>query len=498
MENIFTNFLAVFRLGNLIILSLGTFIGIIFGALPGFTAGMGIAVLIPLTFNMDALTGLLLLAGVYNGAIYGGSISAILLHTPGTPAAAATAIDGFALTQKGQSDIALSMAVTASAFGGIVSTIVLLFVAPPLAELSLKFGPPEFFLLAIFGLTIIASLSEGGFLKGAISGIIGLLVATIGLDPIYAFQRFTFNNSNLLDGVSYVPALIGLFAISQVFIMSETREDLFIKGDITVNRRKRIFVFPNTKPLIKTFIRSSIIGTFIGMLPGAGTSIASFLGYNEAKRASKYPERFGKGEIEGVAAAEVANNAVTGGSLIPLLTLGIPGNSVTAILLGGLMIQGLRPGYELFTVFSHITYPFIWGLMLSNVIMFFMGTFLSYFFAKIIKLKKSVLIVGISVFAIIGTYAINNNIFDLWVALIFGIAGYILRKTGFNVVAVVLGIILGPIAEAGIKRSLVITGNSFIRLFFYMINRPICLVMIALILLSIITQFIRERKMLKK
>jgi putative tricarboxylic transport membrane protein len=493
IENIFYSFLTVFQLKNLLLLSSGTFIGIIFGALPGFTAGMGVAVLIPLTFGMDPISGLLLLAGVYNGAIYGGSITAILLHTPGTPAAAATVIDGYEMTKKGKAAEALRVAVTASAFGGIFSAILLLLIAPPLANIALKFGPPEYFLLAVFGLTIIASLSTGSFLKAIISGIFGLFIGAVGLDPILSYPRFTFGSPYLLDGVSYVPALIGLFALSQVFIMVEKGGIFVEKEDKIIHAVKgRLFCsLSEIKPLLKTFFRSSVIGTFIGMLPGAGASIASFLGYSEAKRTSKHPEKFGTGIGEGVAACEAANNAVTGGSLIPLLTLGIPGNSVTAILLGGLMIHGLRPGFELFTEFSNIIYPFILGLLFGNIIMFFMGTFFAQFFAKIAKLPKSILVSGICVFAIMGAYAINSSTFDIWILLIFGALGYVFRKAGFSTIAVVLGIILGPIAETGIKQSLMLGRGHIIT---YFLTRPICVILIILIVLSLITQYIKEGK----
>lgn len=493
IENIFYSFLTVFQLNNLLLLSAGTFIGIIFGALPGFTAGMGVAVLIPLTFGMDPVSGLLLLAGVYNGAIYGGSITAILFHTPGTPAAAATAIDGYKMTKKGEASKALRIAVTASAFGGIFSAILLLLIAPPLANIALKFGPPEYFLLAIFGLTVIASLSTGSFLKSIISGFFGLFIGAVGLDPILSYPRFTFSSPYLLDGVSYVPALIGLFALSQVFVMIENG-NVFIekKEKITHIIKGRLFcTLSEIKPLLKTFFRSSVIGTFIGMLPGAGASIASFLSYNEAKRASKHSDKFGTGISEGVAACEAANNAVTGGSLIPLLTLGIPGNSVTAILLGGLMIHGLRPGFELFTEFSNIIYPFIIGLLFGNVIMFFMGTFFAQFFAKIALLSKSILVVGICVFAVMGAYAINSSTFDIWILLIFGALGYVFRKAGFSTIAVVLGIILGPIAETGLKQSLMLGRGHIIT---YFLTRPISIILITFIVISIITQFIKERK----
>lgn len=500
ISNIFNNFLIVLQPINLVFLSAGTFMGIIFGALPGFTAGMGVAVLIPITFGMNPIAGLLLLAGVYNGAIYGGSITAIMLHTPGTPGAAATAIDGHEMTKKGKGAEALRIAVTSSMIGGIFSAICLLLIAPPLASIALKFGPPEYFLLAVFGLTIIASLGTGSFIKSITAGILGLFLGAWGMDPILAFPRFTFNNLFLLEGISYIPALIGLFGLSQVFIMLESKGTIATGLDFSkdeadfLSQFKIDKIFMNLselKPLFKTIFRSSIIGTYIGMLPGAGASIASFLGYSEAKRNSKKPEDFGTGIGEGVAASEAANNAVTGGSLIPLLTLGIPGNSVTAILLGGLMIHGLRPGHQLFTTFSGIIYPFILGLLFGNVIMFFMGSFLAPFFARIARVKKSILAVGICIFATLGSYAINQAIFDIWVLIIFGVLGYILRKTGFSVVSIVLGIILGPLAESGIKQSFLLSKGKVIS---YFLGRPICLILICFIIASILTQVLKTKK----
>lgn len=483
------------NLSNLLIAFFGTALGIAFGALPGFTAAMGVAVLIPLTFGMNPVTGLILLAAVYCGAIYGGSITAILLHTPGTPAAAATAMDGYAMTKQGRAGEALMEAVTASFWGGIISALALLFIAPSLAKAALRFGPPEYFMLAVFGLTIIVTLTSKSLIKGMISGIIGLLFGSFGMDPLLAFPRYTFGQSSLLTGISLVPALIGLFSISQVFIMIMEGNQQIVEVDTSKIKNAK----PKLSDMVKypvTYIRSSIIGTFIGMLPGAGASIAAFIGYNEGRRFSKTPELYGTGHREAVASAEAANNGVTGGSLITVLTLGIPGNSTTAILLGGLMIQGLRPGNELFTVNAHIAYPFIIGLFIANIFMLFLGLYGAKYFANIVKAPINILIAVIFVLAVMGSFAIRNNIFDVYIMMIFGVIGYFMRIYNFDASPAVLGIILGPIAERALTQSIVLARGGNVALF--ILSRPICLLLAALVLISLIAPFITVNKFFKK
>jgi putative tricarboxylic transport membrane protein len=489
IENILMGIELAVTWQNLIIAFAGVIMGITFGALPGFTAAMGVAVLIPLTYGMNPVMGLILLAAVYCGAIYGGSITAILLHTPGTPAAAATAIDGYEMTKQGKASEALTEAICASFWGGIFSAFALLLIGPPLAKAALKFGPPEYFMLGVFGLTIIVTLTAKSLIKGIISGILGLIFGTVGMDPLLAFPRYTFGQPSLMTGVSLVPALIGLFSISQVLMMVAQKEQGIVQVDTSGIKGKK----PRLSDLYKypvTYIRSSIIGTFIGMLPGAGASIAAFLGYNEAKRFSKTPEKFGTGLREAVGAAEAANNGVTGGSLITLLTLGIPGNSVTAILLGGLMIQGLRPGNELFTTNARITYPFLIGLFIANIFMLLVGLFGSRHFAHVVKTPVNILATVIIVLGVMGSYAINNNMFDVYVMMFFGLLGYLMRTNGFDTAPVVLGIILGPIAEKGLTQSFVLArGESIIKLF---LSRPITLVLIVLIIISLATPFVQE------
>ncbi len=318
----------------------GTIVGIIVGAMPGLTATMAVALLIPVTFGMPPLTGLALMGGVYCGGMYGGAISSILLSTPGTPAAAATAFDGYPMTKQGKGGTAITVATWASFWGGIFSTVALLLMAPALAHFSLRFGPPEYFVLAVMGLSSIVTLTKGSMVKGLMSGFLGLVLATIGMDPISGYMRFTFNSIDLFDGIPFMPALIGLFSVSQILdLTAETHIVEDLTDTIATIKRSRL-----PKGLSSTIAKGSVIGTIVGMLPGAGATIAAFISYNFAKQSSRDSDTFGKGNPKGVAASESANNGCVGGSLIPLLTLGIPGNSVAAALMGGLLIQGLIPG----------------------------------------------------------------------------------------------------------------------------------------------------------
>jgi len=494
LEKILLGISLVINFKILIMILVGTILGITFGALPGFTASMGVAVLIPLTFGMKPVVGLALLGAVYCGAIYGGSITAILIATPGTPAAAATVLDGYEMTKQGKSGEALIEATTASFWGGIISALALLFIGPALANAALKFGPPEYFMLAVFGLTIIITLTTKSILKGIISGIFGLLIGSIGMDPLLGYPRFIFGETNLLTGISLVPALIGLYSMTQVFMLIIEGNTQIVEVDVS----KVKTVKPTWKDLIRypvTYIRSGLIGTFVGALPAAGASIAAFIGYNEGKRFSRTPEKYGTGHREAIASAEAANNGVTGGSLITMLTLGIPGNSTTAILLGGIMIQGLRPGNELFTTNAHISYPFIISLFLANFAMLIIGLYGAKYFANIAKTPVNILATIIITLGVMGSYAINNSMFDVGIMLAFGLFGYLLKTNNFEASPIVLGMILGPIAESGLTQSRVLArGGSLIG---YFLGRPICLVLGILTLVSLLTPLIRDSVYIK-
>lgn len=487
MSDIVYGLVNAFSLLNLFAALASTAVGIIVGALPGLSAAMGVALLIPITFGMPADTALIALAGVYCGAIYGGSISAILLHTPGTSSAAATAIDGYQLTLQGKAGKALATATIASFIGGVLSTIALYTLSPLLAKLALKFGPTEYFWLSIFGLTIIAGVSSDSMLKGLISGALGLVISTIGMDPMLGIPRFTFGATSLLEGLPFTATLIGLFSMSQVLVLSEKKLKEMEKPKAVTD--KVLLSWEEIKTILPISLYSTLIGTVVGILPGAGGTIASFMGYNEAKRFSKNKELFGKGSIEGIAGAEAANNAVTGGSLIPTLTLGIPGNSVTAILLGGLIIQGLKPGPDLFTVHGKITYTFFAGFAIVNVFMLLLGLFGVRFFAKIAGVKDSILIPIIFSLSVVGSFAINNRMSDVWVMFIFGIIGYFAKKFNLNSAAIVLALILGPIGETGLRRTLIMNKGSYASLF----NSTISWVLIIVSVLSLLSPIVMAK-----
>ncbi|GKX29685.1 C4-dicarboxylate ABC transporter permease [Vallitalea longa] len=461
--------------------------GIAIGSLPGLTATMGVALLLPLTFGMDTVSGILMLLGIYIGAIYGGSISAILLRTPGTPAAAATALDGFELAKKGEAGRALGISTISSFGGGIVSTIMLILISPQLAKLALKFSAPEYFALAMFGLSIISSIAGKSMVKGLIAGVVGLLISMIGIDSITGYPRFTYGNINMLNGLSFIPIMIGLFAFSQAFL---SIEDMLKKVKVKQKITRILPTMSDIKRIKFTVLRSGIIGTFTGIIPGAGADIGAFISYNEAKRFSKHPEKFGTGHIEGIAAPEAGNNGVTGGAMVPLLTLGIPGDAVAAIMLGALMMKGLQPGPLLFKEQGELVYTIFVGLIVANIGMLVLGLLGIRFFTKIVSIPKYVLTPVIFVLCIIGSYAINNNFFDVVVMFVCGIIGYFMSKFDFPASPVVLALILGPMAESQLRRSLVMSqGNASI-----LFTRPISAVLLVLAFITLCTPIFKQIK----
>lgn len=475
--DIFSYILNVFRPECLWVIFVGVFGGTVIGALPGLTATMGVALLIPLTFGMEPVLGLNMLIGIFIGGIYGGCISSILVKTPGTPASAATVLDGYPLAQKGQAVKALGMATMASGVGGIFSCIILAFMAPMLAGVALKFGPAEYFSLACFGLAIIASLSSD-ILKGLIIGCFGMLLSTIGSDPIGGVLRFTFGASGLADGIAFIPALIGLFAISEVLVQIER---VFEKNIVNVTLKGSIPTMRELASCWKSLLRGSLIGTFIGIVPGTGSGTASWISYSEAKRTSKHPETFGTGEIEGIAATESANNAVCGGALVPLLALGIPGDAVTAVLVGGLMIQGLAPGPMLFTERPDVVIGIFTGSFVANIFMILVGLLGIRLFAQVLRVPKRLLIMAIVLFCLLGAYSINMNVADLYTMLIFGVIGYFLQKFDFSLPAVCISLILGPIAEENLRLAYVANQGDLSVL----ITKPISAFFIALTIFSL-------------
>ncbi len=472
---------------NILAMFAATVVGVTIGCLPGLSAAMGVALLLPVTFGMDPATGLIVLGGIYCGAIFGGSISAILIHTPGTPASAATAIEGYQLTLRGQAAKALTVACFASFCGGLLSCLSLYFFSPVLAQLAMKFKSPEYFWLSLFGLTIIAGVSSKSILKGLMSGVFGLLLSTIGMDPMEGVPRFMFGQSTLYNGINTTCALIGLFSMSQVLILAEKK--IVERANASAFKDKFGLSMAEIKKISPTIIRSWLIGNIVGILPGAGASIACFMGYNEARRFSKHKEEFGKGSIEGVAGSESANNAVTGGSLIPTLTLGIPGESVTAVLMGGLIIHGLQPGPELFTTYAGMTYTFFAGFVLVQFFMLGIGLLGCKGFARISRLSDAILIPSIFLLCVVGSYAIHNNFVEVVIMMIFGVIGYLARKFDLNAAAIVLGLILGPIGEKGLRRSLLISDGDPSILF----STPICWVLIILCIVGVLSPLLMSK-----
>ena len=486
VSNIFLGISNLFAsLDNFRFINRGRALGIVFGAIPGLSATMGVALLLPITFGMEPVPGILLLLGIYCGGCYGGSISAILIKTPGTPAAAATVLDGYPLTQQGHAGKALQMAVIASTFGGIISTIMLLFLAPAIAKFAIKFGPAEFFALSLFGLSIIANVSGKSLFKGIIAGCIGMFFGMVGLDPIEIVPRLTFGSLQLAAGINIVPALIGLFAVSEILNKIHSGE---FQNKAKLDFIKEKVTWSETKASLGTFIKSGIIGTFIGAVPGTGAATASFISYNEAKRVSKTPEVFGTGCLDGIAAAESGNNGVTGATLIPLLTLGIPGDTVTAIMLGALTMQGLTPGPNLFQNQAAIVYTIIIGLFFVNIFMFIQASVFIKGFVNITRIPTNFLLPILIVLCYIGGFSIKNSVFDCYLIMAFALLGYIIGKMKLPVTPMLLGIILEPIAENGMRQAMIMSGGS-ISIFF---TRPISCVFIIITVCSVAFTIYKE------
>lgn len=474
---------------NFLAIVFGVLAGICVGAMPGLSATMAISVLIPFTFGLDPLVALGLMAGIYNGAMYGGAIPAVLLKIPGTPAAVATTFDGFPMAQQGRGGEALQVAVVSSAIGGIASALSLMLLAPPLAQVTLLFGPAEMFWIAVVGLLSIVFLLGGNLLKGLVAACFGILVSLVGTDTVNGTDRFTFGFFELLDGIHIVVLLVGLYAMPPVVDLLQTQLDTS-QFKYNKDQTESIWVaIPKMFRFWKTWIKSSLIGIWIGILPGAGGSMAAFLSYNEAKRNSKNPNEWGKGEPEGVAAAETSNNADTAAALIPALTLGIPGTAVAAIMLGGLLIHGLQPGPMLFRESPDIVFGFMWQFLFGAILLIFLGGSLATnSFAQLLKLPRPLLGSLIVVLMFIGVYSINERMFDVYLMLIFGAIGIAFDKLKFPLPPVVLGLILGSFAEENLRLALTIgLGDWGI-----LTKSNTSLVLISLVVLVVMTPLIKK------
>ena len=475
-----TNFAAVI---------IGVIAGIVVGAMPGLSATMAISVLVPFTFGLEPLVALGLMAGIYNGAMYGGAIPAVLLRIPGTPAAVATTFDGYPMAQKGEGGFALQVAVISSAIGGIASAFALMLLAPPLSKVTLLFGPSEVFWVAVFGLASIIFLLGGNPVKGLISAFFGVFVSVIGSDPIYGNDRFTFGQLEILDGIHIVILLVGLYALPPVVDLLET--PLKTGVDNSKLGTESIWkALPRMKGYWKTWLRGSAIGIWIGILPGAGGSMAAFMSYNEARRSSTNPEVWGEGEPEGVAAAEVANNADTASALIPALTLGIPGTAVAAVMLGGLLVHGLQPGPMLFRENPDIVFGFMWQFLFGAILLVLLGGSLATnSFAHLLNLPRPLLGSVIIVLMLIGVYSIHGRMFDVYLMLGFGAIGWVMDRLKFPLPPVVLGLILGGFAEENLRLALRIGRGDPMILFQNMTS----LILVALTIAVIIGPTLKKR-----
>lgn len=478
-ELMFTSYAAVFTPSILFMICVGTVAGIVIGALPGLTATMGVALLVPLTFGRPPLESLSMLMGIYCGAMYGGAISAILIRTPGTPAAAATVLEGYPMAKRGEAGRAMAMALFASFFGGVVGALIMTFASPFISSVALEFGPVEYFGLAIFGLSVIISISGRSLIKGMMSAFFGLLICTTGFDPISGYPRYTFGIVEMMEGPPFIPTLIGLFAVSEVF--NEVQKPGVVQ-QIKAKLDQYMPSWADIKYCFKELCRSSIIGTVIGAIPGAGGDIAAFISYGEAKRASKNPERYGHGEIEGLAASECANNSCSGGAMIPLLSLGVPGDAVTAVLLGAFVIQGLQPGPMLYKEHIDIVYQIFASMMLAQFAMQFIGMAGIQLFARVIMVDRAILTPAIFVLSCVGAFAMRANVFDVYCTLFFGILGYVMMRYDYPLSPILLALILGPMAESNLRRALVISSGDFGILF----SRPIAVTLMILAVVSLI------------
>ncbi|MEZ5729943.1 MAG: tripartite tricarboxylate transporter permease [Burkholderiaceae bacterium] len=442
---------------SLLSLAIGVVVGVIAGAIPGMSATMAVALTLPFTFSLQPIQGILLLLGVYKGGIFGGSIPAILIKTPGTPASSATVLDGYPMAEQGKAGKALSMALFASCTADMISNLSLILFTGWLASFALSFGPPEFFTLILFSLTIIAGVSGDSLLKGAIGAGLGLLLATVGLDLVYGTNRFTFDDPNLMGGLNFIVVLIGLFALPEIIaFVRRPVEDL---GTVRALGDQHLS-FAEYRQNFRTIIRGSVIGVVLGAIPGIGAAPAAFLSYSEARRKSKNRANFGKGELEGVAASEAGNNGVCGATLIPLLALGVPGDVITAIIIGAFMIHGLQPGPAMFAANANIIYALFIGLIASSLLLLAVGSVAIRGFRYVADVPRSLLFPSVLVLCIFGVYAVNNSLFDVALMFVMGWFGYLLRVIAVPAAPFLVAYILGPLLEDNFRQSMLMSQGS--------------------------------------
>lgn len=492
-----SGFLAVCEPYTILLIFAGVVLGIVFGAIPGLSATMAIALCLPITFGLEPVEGISLLLGLYIGGVSGGLISAILLKIPGTSSSIATTFDGAPMAANGEVGRALGIGIFYSFVGGIISFVLLVFISQPIANFALKFSPYEYFALAVFSLTMIASLSEGNLAKGLISGMLGIILALVGVAPIDSYKRFTFGINDFDLGFSLLPALIGAYAISEVLstARNKNQKNVVKASDVAHFEMKGFgFTIAEFKSQFVNMIRSSLIGVGIGILPGIGGGTSNIIAYITAKKHSKYPEKFGTGIMDGIVASESANNATVGGALIPLLTLGIPGDTVTALLLGGLMIHGIQPGPMLFTTNGELMYSIFTALMIANVIMIVVEFFGIRAFVKILTIPKSILLSCVVCLCVVGSFADNNRMFDVYSLVFFGLVGYLFTIMKFPIPPLILGFILSSVVETNLRRGLQLSLGDFTPF----VTRPIAAVFLGIAVLSVLLSVVNGVKSRKK
>ncbi|MEK5444819.1 tripartite tricarboxylate transporter permease [Fredinandcohnia sp. FSL W7-1320] len=488
MENLLLSIEAILQWDTLLLMVVGVIAGIVFGCIPGFTITMAVALTLPFSFSLEPLQGISLMMGVWLGGASGGLISACLLGIPGTPSAMATTFDGYPMVKNGEPGRALSLGLWASFAGSLIGGIILVLAAPLLSSWAIKFGPWEFFSLMVFGLSAIATLGNGNLIKGLIAGLLGVFIGTFGLDPVGGAQRFTFGLTDLLSGFNYLPILIGIFAFSQ--LLSEVTKSSADKFTLDKNINLHYPISKVIKDLATSWvsvIRSSLVGTFVGALPGAGSSIANILSYDIEKKMSKHSKLFGTGRKEGIIAAEAANNSSEGGALIPTLALGIPGSAVTVMMMGALLVHGIQPGPYFLVSEPVLAYGIFLAFFISAIFMLLIQAFGIRLFLRITDIPMHYLLPVVLILCALGSFAVNNRVFDIWVLLIFGVVGYFLKKFNFTLAAFVLGVILGPMTEVNLRRA--ISTDADLTLFF---TRPISGVLLGLTIASLIYAVVSE------
>lgn len=464
-------------LTTIIIVLIGTVLGIGIGVLPGMGPTIACAIVLPFTIGMEPTHAISLLISIYCAGTYGGSIAAILINTPGTPAAVATALDGYPLAQRGEAGRALGIATVSSASGGIIAVTIFLLAAPILASLAYKFGPAEYFALTVFGMSMLTTIG-GDPLKSMISGLIGILLATVGIDIMTGVERFTFGSAHLADGIAFVPVLVGLFAVSE-FLVQATK--LGSKTERAGLSAVRLPSKGDYKRIWRSILRGTGIGTFIGILPAEGGTVAAIAAYNEEKRWSPNSDEFGSGAIDGVAAAESANNSATAGALVPTLALGIPGGATTAVILAALLMHGLRPGPQLFQEQVEFFYGIAIAMLMANIAFFALGLFFIRFFARITLVPIAILWPAVFVVSVIGAYAFHQSMLEVMIMIFAGIAGFFIRRHGFSAIALAIGIILGELLETTLRQSMVIYEGNALR----MLESPLAVFFFGLALLAV-------------